>query len=112
MFERVSGKPLEWLFTQWLTRPGIPKLEGSWRYDAAAKQVEVTVSQSQAAEPFRLNVEIGIVTTPGAQPRVERLAVHGRQATLRFAADSPPASVVLDPDTWLLFEAGPFSQAR
>ena len=64
MFERVSGKPLEWLFTQWLTRPGVPKLEGSWRYDAAAKQVEVTVSQSQAADPFRLNVEIGIVSTP------------------------------------------------
>ncbi len=112
VFERVSGKPLEWLFTQWLTRPGVPKLEGSWRYDAAAKQVEVTVSQSQAADPFRLNVEIGIVTAPGAQPRVERLALNGRQATMRFAADSPPASVVLDPDTWLLFEAGPFNQAR
>ena len=87
-------------------------MKGSWRYDAAAKQVEVTLSQSQAAEPFRLNVEIGIVPTPGAQPRMERLAMNGRQGTMRFAADSPPASVVLDPDTWLLFEAGPFRQAR
>ena len=33
VFEQVSGKPLEWFFTQWLTRPGVPKLEGSWRYD-------------------------------------------------------------------------------
>jgi aminopeptidase N len=112
VFERASGQPLEWLFTQWLTRPGVPKLEGSWRYDAAAKQVEVTVLQSQAADPFRLSVEVGIVPTPGAQPRVERLALNGRQATMRFAADSPPAGVVLDPGTWLLFEAGPFNQAR
>ena len=89
-----------------------PKLEGSWRYDAAAKQVEVTISQSQVAEPFRLNVEVGIVAAPGAPPRVERLEMNGRQATMRFAADSPPASVVLDPGTWLLFEAGPFTQAR
>jgi aminopeptidase N len=112
VFERVSGKPLEWLFTQWLTRPGLPKLEGSWRYDAAARQVEVTLSQTQAAEPFRLHVEIGIVPAPGAPPRVERLEMNGRQATMRFTAEAPPAAMVLDPGTWLLFEAGPFSQAR
>jgi aminopeptidase N len=112
VFEQVSGKRLEWLFAQWLTRPGIPKLEGSWRYDAAAKQVEITVSQSQAADPFRLNLEVGIVPAPGGPPRVERIEITGRQATMRFAADSAPASVVLDPGTWLLFEAGPFSQAR
>ena len=68
VFEQVSGKPLDWFFTQWLNRPGVPKLEGSWRYDAARKQVEVTLSQAQAGEPFRVNVDVGIVATAGALP--------------------------------------------
>ena len=40
IFEQVSGKDLGWFFAQWLTRPGVPKLEGSWRYDAAKKVVD------------------------------------------------------------------------
>ena len=50
VFEQVSGKPLDWFFTQWLNRPGAPKLEGSWRYDAARKQVEITLTQSQPGD--------------------------------------------------------------
>ena len=112
IFEQVSGKPLGWFFTQWLTRPGIPKLEGSWRYDADAKQVEVTLSQTQAADAFQVNVEIGVVPGSGAPPRIERIAMAGRQATMRFTADAPPAGVIIDPGTWLLMEAGAFVQTR
>lgn len=112
VFERESGQALETFFTQWLTRPGIPRLEGTWRYDAAAKQVEVTLAQTQAAPPFTLDVEIGIVGAPGALPRVERLPMSGRQATMRFAADAAPVEVVLDPGTWLLMEAGAFAPTR
>lgn len=112
VFEQVSGKPLGWFFTQWLTRPGVPKLEGSWRYDADAKQVEVTLSQAQVTEAFRVNVEIGLVPTPGALPRVERIAMAGKQATMRFPADTPPAIVIVDPGTWLLMDVGAFVQTR
>jgi aminopeptidase N len=42
----VSGKPLDWFFTQWLTRAGVPRLAGWWRYNAERKQVEVTLSQT------------------------------------------------------------------
>ena len=39
VFEQVTGKELEGFFSQWLTRPGVPKIEGSWRYLPAKKAV-------------------------------------------------------------------------
>ncbi len=111
VFEQVSGQDLEWFFTQWLTRPGVPRVEGSWRYDAAKKQVEVTLTQSQASDAFRLNVDVG-VTTAGAPARVERVAMTSKRATVTFDAPSEPAAVTIDPGTWLLIDTGTFLKAR
>lgn len=110
VFEQVTGAPLEGFFAQWLTRPGVPKIEGSWRYDAARKQVEVTLSQTQAADPYRINVDVGVVTAGASLPAVSTVAMTGRSATMTFAAASEPVSVTLDPATWLLFEAGTFAR--
>jgi aminopeptidase N len=110
VFEEVAGRDLEWFFTQWLTRPGVPKLEGSWRYDDDSKQVVITLTQAQAAEPYRLNVEIGIVPTASAMPTIERLAVTGRTTVVGIPMASAPASVTIDPGTWLLAEMGPFER--
>jgi hypothetical protein len=41
-------------------------------------------------------------------PRVEPIELTAPTDTFRIAADTEPASVVLDPNTWLLFEAGAF----
>ena len=98
VMEQVSGKPLDWFFTQWLTRPAFPGVEGTWRYDAARKMVDVTVSQTQAAEPYRLTVEVGVTDKAGALPRVARVELTGRQATVSVPAETEPAAVMLDRD--------------
>ena len=108
VFEQVTGKELEGFFAQWLTRPGVPKIEGSWRYLPAKKAVEVTLIQSQLSDPYRLAVDIGISAKPGDPARVERMESTGRSVTKTFTADAEPAAITIDPGTWLLMEAGAF----
>ena len=112
VMEQASGKSLDWFFAQWLTRPGIPRIEGTWRYDAAARRVDVTVSQTPSTDPFRLTVDIGVVPTAGARPRIERAELTGRTTTVSFAADAEPVSVSIDPDTWLLMDLGDFKRLQ
>ena len=108
IFEQVSGKQLEWFFAQWLNRPGVPKIEGSWRYDAVKKAVEVTVTQSQPAPAYHVKLDVGIVTKAGDLPQIQTIDMTGKQGVYTFPADAAPASVVLDPNTTLLLDAGPF----
>ena len=108
VFEQVSGQQLEWFFTQWLNRAGVPKIEGAWRYDAVKKAIEVTVTQSQAAAPFRIKVDVGVVAKAGDLPTVETVELNARQGIYTFPAEIAPVSVMVDPNTTLLMEAGSF----
>jgi aminopeptidase N len=110
VMEAASGKDLGWFFSQWLTRSGVPSLSGTWRYDAAAKQVIVEVKQTQAGDPYRLPVEVGISTAAGAAPRVERVELTARDGSFTFPADAEPSDVTLDPNTWLLMEPPTFAR--
>ena len=108
VFEQVSGKQLEWFFTQWLNRPGVPKIEGSWRYDAARKWSKSPSRSRRRPPAFRVKLDVGIVAKAGDLPRVETIDMNGKQGTFTFPLDAAPASVILDPNTTLLMDAGPF----
>ena len=109
VMERHAGRDLSWFFSQWLTRSGVPALKGSWMYDAAAKQVVIDIAQTQAGDPYRLLLEVGIASGSMA-PRVERIELTGREGRFTIAADSAPAEVTLDPHTWVLTEPPVFSR--
>jgi aminopeptidase N len=100
--EQAAGQDLSWFFRQWLTRSGVPAIEGSWRYDAAAKQVIVTIRQTQSADPYRFQMGVGVVATAGAPPRVVEAQVTDRATTTSIPADAAPASIVFDPNVALL----------
>ncbi len=105
IMEGVSGQDLDWFFRQWLTRSGAPKLEGGWRYDAGAKRIEITLEQTQAGEPFRVPLEIGIRFAGESTLRTERVEITGGQARVAFDSTREPAAVVLDPNLWVLMES-------
>lgn len=112
VMEQVSGQDLTWFFRQWLNRSGVPIVEGSWRYDAAAKQIVVLVRQTQVAELYRFSLDIGLSQMANTPPRVLRMQVTGRETTASFSSDVEPASAVIDPNVWLLAEFGAFTRTR
>ncbi|HEU4793529.1 MAG TPA: hypothetical protein VFS96_07710, partial [Nitrolancea sp.] len=91
-----------------LNRSGVPRIDGSWRYDATRRLVEITLTQSQAAPAFRVKLDVGIVNQPGELPRVQTIDMTAKLGTFTFPADAAPAAVVLDPNTTVLMEAGAF----
>ena len=101
--ERASGLDLSSFFQQWLYRGGIPKLEGTWQWDANAKQVVVELAQTQPGVPFRLPVEVGI-TVAGARVRTEKIELTDRSGRFTIAADQEPTVVELDPNVRLLMD--------
>ncbi|MDZ7632194.1 MAG: M1 family aminopeptidase [Gemmatimonadaceae bacterium] len=102
--ERAGGRDLGAFFQQWLYRGGIPKVEGTWSWDAGAKQVVIELRQTQAGEPFVLPIDVGITSAAGRQ-RTERVQLSARTARFTIAADAPPTAVELDPDVRLLMDA-------
>jgi aminopeptidase N len=107
VMEHASGRPLSWFFDQWLTRAGLPAVSGSWRYDAGAGQVVIELSQTQPEDAYRLPIDVGM-TMPDGQVRVDRVELAERTGRFTLPSDAEPASVRLDPNTWVLMQAGPF----
>ena len=107
VMERAGGVPLSWFFDQWLKRPGVPSLKGEWRYDAVAKQVVVELTQTQDGAAYRLPLEIAVAGATG-QARIERIELAERSGRFTLAAETEPASVTVDPNTWVLLSAVEF----
>jgi hypothetical protein len=64
-FEKTSGQKLEWFFTQWLDRTGLPDLD---MVDAKldGSKVSFTIKQNTAA-PFRLMLPVVVTTDKGSE---------------------------------------------
>jgi len=70
----------------------------------------MTVRQTQAGDPYRFALGVGVSASSNAAPVVRQMQVAGRESTLRIPADAEPAAVVLDPGTWLLADLGSFQK--
>jgi hypothetical protein len=80
-------------------------VEGAWRYDAAAKKVQLDLTQTEPGEPYRLPLEVGITAPGTAAAKVEKVRFDQKQQHFEFAAEQEPAEVELDPNVWLLIDA-------
>ncbi|MBX9929891.1 MAG: M1 family metallopeptidase [Gemmatimonadaceae bacterium] len=103
--EEASGRDLGWFFEQWLYRPGTLKVAGQWRYDAAAKQITVSLDQLQTdGSVFTMPIEIAVHTAGQAPPTIHRVQLAGKQNAFTLAAAEAPTALTLDPNRWVLME--------
>jgi aminopeptidase N len=103
VMEEDSGLQLGWFFDQWLNRAGSPVVEGTWSYDVSTKKLHVDLRQTQPGEVYRVPLEIGIQDESAV--RVEKIELTQRAQSFEIASDKGPATVTLDPNTWVLMES-------
>ena len=104
VMEEVAGTDLRWFFRQWIYQPGYPILDMEWTWDEEEGEISIEIRQEQRASwpTFVIPLELQILTEDG--PDRHRVEIRERSTSLRLELRSPPRSVVLDPDGWVLKE--------
>ena len=104
--EEASGQELGWFFEQWLYKPGTLKVVGTWTYDAAARQVRITLDQVQTdGSLFTMPMEIAVYSKGQPSPAIERVRVNAKSNVFSINVTAEPDSVRLDPNLWVLMDA-------
>ncbi len=100
VMEDASGRDLAWFFSQWLYRPGHPKIAVQWTYDAGAGRVDVTVNQTQREAPFRFPLTLALGSAHNA--RRETVDVSSVSERFSFTVSGPIDRIRVDPDVAML----------
>lgn len=102
--EATSGRQLGWFFDQWLRKPGFPELTTSWTYDAAAKKVNLEITQGSKFGTYRFPLEIEIKAADGKMVRtkVDVSAMTTTKVALPPVLSGAPTDLVFDSDVKLL----------
>jgi aminopeptidase N len=101
--ELASGQKLDDFFTQWLFTAGHPKLHLTWKYDPAAKVVQLNIRQLQS-HPFAFPLDIALHTGARGDTTTRQYAIRDASTTWTIPSDTAPDSIQMDPYTRLLFE--------
>ncbi len=105
-FEEITGRNLEQFFDQWTNRPGVPRLQVDYRWDAGEKLVVVDIAQTQpihdGVPAFRFPLDL-CVRSGGEEYRTTvDVSTRQEQFTRRF--DEAPDLFSVDPSAGLLME--------
>ena len=100
--EEVSDEDLSTFFQQWTRRSGYPILNVSWRYDAEAEAVEITVKQEQRGTPFQTPLEVALQI--GDTSQLETLDLSSGTQTYTIETPAPVTGIEVDPHTWFFGE--------
>ncbi len=101
--ETATGKDLTLFFDQWLYEGGHPKITGTWRYNAKTSQVMLEISQVQPGIYFRFPLDLKMVGKDG-KTHIQTIQIDSKTSKTSLIVPFPPQELIIDPDTWLLFE--------
>jgi aminopeptidase N len=105
--EETTGQPMDWFFDQWLYRMGHPVFRVTKNYDAATRNLTLTVRQEQKPDPdsdypqatyFRTPVDIEVATgTDEKSVKVTRVWIEPKEEqTFTFPVEAEPRLVNFD----------------
>ncbi|OEJ99694.1 M1 family metallopeptidase [Roseivirga misakiensis] len=100
VFESVSGMDLSTFFKQWIYTPGQPNIVVDKSYKKGVLNLLVIQEQDQI---FDFPLELDIVMKDGTKQR-HTIQVNEKRQAFTLDLAEKPATIVLDPDSWLLFE--------
>ena len=102
IMENVSNKDLSLFFDQWLYKPGIFKLKGSWEYDKKKSQVIIDLMQIQNdGSLFQMPIEVGIIYK-NDKKQIKLIEIKAKSNSFAIDVDREPKNVILDPNYWVL----------
>lgn len=97
--QKHTPEDLKPFFQRWLFMGGHPRISGTWHYDKKKKTVFLDIELTQNGD-YSVPVELLV----GQQP--ENIVLEPGKQTFRFHSNSAPSDVLLDPNSWLLYEGG------
>ncbi|HIA01860.1 MAG TPA: hypothetical protein EYN66_08110, partial [Myxococcales bacterium] len=99
-FETSSGHELKAFFEQWVHRPGHPKLDIHWSFDAKAKIARIKIKQTGTV--YKIQLPIHVQTKAGEQ--VFTPTIDGAEQEVTLPLDSEPEMIEFDRYASLLAE--------
>jgi len=100
--ESVTGKNYDPFFRQWFYQAGHPVLSAQWK--KRGKKIILTLRQHQEQHLFEFPIDIELRNDRGEVFR-ETLFIHSSSQSFTLKPSFKTSELILDPDTWLLFES-------
>ena len=101
IFEKITGKDLNWFFNQWYFNAGHPKIDVSYDYNTIQKKVTINLLQLSVNE-FKFPLAVDIFED--GKKRRHNIFVNGRDASFTFPYTKQPKMIQINADGVLLCE--------
>jgi len=102
VFEEVTNQELDAFFMQWLEKPGHPILQTSWKSNN--QLLTFNIDQTQKTDVvFSFPIELKLIFEDDTS-EIITLTVKDKKSSVKLDVKSNVKDVVIDPNSWLLFE--------